>query len=287
MAVRRQRRRTGNLDYPRFIKRVELPADFAPPTTMVHEGIVATALTRDDLADDVRGINASLDLINRTRGGGWPTEPVTEAYDYVDLVCTEMLEVAAPHARWIDAFCETGAFTAEQSRRVLGAGRAADLRFIESVARTIAEHANGPKIIVEKSTIPVKTAETIKEILRANTEGHQFEVLSNPEFLAEGTAVADLLADGRLVEIVGPGGVGKTRLALHVGAALIDMFPDGVWLVELARTRDPAAVPGLIADQLGLDRASGGTGGSAIEYNESATIDAMFPPSSASVRRLL
>jgi len=81
----------------------------------------------------------------------------------------------------------------------LGAGRAADLRFIESVARTIAEHANGPKIIVEKSTIPVKTAETIKDILAANAHGHRFEVLSNPEFLAEGTAMADLLAPDRIL----------------------------------------------------------------------------------------
>lgn len=81
----------------------------------------------------------------------------------------------------------------------VGAGRAADLRFIESVARTIAEHANGPKIIVEKSTIPVKTAETIKEILRANSQGHEFAVLSNPEFLAEGTAVADLLSPDRVL----------------------------------------------------------------------------------------
>lgn len=81
----------------------------------------------------------------------------------------------------------------------VGAGRAADLRFIESVARTIAEHANGPKIIVEKSTIPVKTAETIKEILRANSGAHRFEVLSNPEFLAEGTAIADLLAPDRVL----------------------------------------------------------------------------------------
>ncbi|MEO7599863.1 MAG: nucleotide sugar dehydrogenase, partial [Opitutus sp.] len=53
----------------------------------------------------------------------------------------------------------------------VGAGRAADLRYIESVARTIAEVATTPKIIVEKSTIPVKTAETIKEILAANTRG--------------------------------------------------------------------------------------------------------------------
>ena len=81
----------------------------------------------------------------------------------------------------------------------IGAGRAADLRFIESVARTIAQHANGPKIIVEKSTIPVKTAETIKEILRANSGGHKFEVLSNPEFLAEGTAVNDLITPDRVL----------------------------------------------------------------------------------------
>jgi len=75
----------------------------------------------------------------------------------------------------------------------LGAGRAADLRYIESVARTVAEEATGPKIIVEKSTIPVKTAGTIKAILAANVRsGVTFEVLSNPEFLAEGTAVADL-----------------------------------------------------------------------------------------------
>lgn len=81
----------------------------------------------------------------------------------------------------------------------VGAGRAADLRFIESVARTIAEVSTTPKIIVEKSTIPVKTAETIKQILAANTAGVAFEVLSNPEFLAEGTAVPDLFNPDRVL----------------------------------------------------------------------------------------
>ncbi|MBI2518555.1 MAG: UDP-glucose 6-dehydrogenase [Opitutae bacterium] len=81
----------------------------------------------------------------------------------------------------------------------VGAGRAADLRFIESVARTIAEHANGNKIIVEKSTIPVKTADAIKAIVGSNTNGHKFQVLSNPEFLAEGTAVADLISPDRVL----------------------------------------------------------------------------------------
>ena len=80
-----------------------------------------------------------------------------------------------------------------------GAGRAADLKYIEGVARTIAAHADSPKIIVEKSTIPVKTAESISTILAANARGLKFQVLSNPEFLAEGTAVADLEAPDRVL----------------------------------------------------------------------------------------
>lgn len=74
----------------------------------------------------------------------------------------------------------------------VGAGRAADLKYIESAARMIAEEASGPKIIVEKSTIPVKTAEAMLTILRSNSKNGTFQVLSNPEFLAEGTAVEDL-----------------------------------------------------------------------------------------------
>ena len=74
----------------------------------------------------------------------------------------------------------------------VGAGRAADLKYIEAAARMIAEVAAGPKIIVEKSTIPVKTAEAMLTILRSNSKNGTFQVLSNPEFLAEGTAIEDL-----------------------------------------------------------------------------------------------
>ena len=82
----------------------------------------------------------------------------------------------------------------------IGAGRAADLRYIESAARLIAEVAEGHKIIVEKSTIPVKTASAIRTILAANSANNAtFEVLSNPEFLAEGTAVADLQNPDRIL----------------------------------------------------------------------------------------
>jgi UDPglucose 6-dehydrogenase len=73
-----------------------------------------------------------------------------------------------------------------------GAGRAADLKYIESAARMIAEVAEGSKIIVEKSTLPVRTASALLTILRSNSIKAEFQVLSNPEFLAEGTAIEDL-----------------------------------------------------------------------------------------------
>jgi len=87
----------------------------------------------------------------------------------------------------------------------VGAGRAADLRFIESVGRTVAQHANCNKIIIEKSTVPVKTAEALERVVLANTSGgaHRFWILSNPEFLAEGTAMKDLSAPDRVL-IGGP-----------------------------------------------------------------------------------
>ena len=70
---------------------------------------------------------------------------------------------------------------------------------VELCARRIAAVANGDKIVVEKSTLPVRTAESLKRVLHANTSGHKFEILSNPEFLAEGTAMADLQTPDRVL----------------------------------------------------------------------------------------
>eukprot|EP00794_Sanderia_malayensis_P015170 gene15170-16729_t len=82
----------------------------------------------------------------------------------------------------------------------LGKGQAPDLRFIEAASRNIAKVAEGNKIVVEKSTVPVKAAESISKILSANhREGVSIQVLSNPEFLAEGTAVKDLLQPDRVL----------------------------------------------------------------------------------------
>jgi len=82
----------------------------------------------------------------------------------------------------------------------MGKGRAADLKYVESCARLIAEVSDSSKIVVEKSTVPVRSAASIIRILKANTKpGVQYQVLSNPEFLAEGTAIADLMEPDRVL----------------------------------------------------------------------------------------
>ncbi|KAF2313634.1 hypothetical protein GH714_012525 [Hevea brasiliensis] len=83
--------------------------------------------------------------------------------------------------------------------RGLGAGKAADLTYWESAARMIADVSKSNKIVVEKSTVPVKTAEAIEKILTHNSKGIKFQILSNPEFLAEGTAISDLLSPDRVL----------------------------------------------------------------------------------------
>ncbi|MCP9908361.1 nucleotide sugar dehydrogenase [Cyanobium sp. BA20m-p-22] len=74
----------------------------------------------------------------------------------------------------------------------VGAGQASDLKWIEASARMLAKAATGHTIVVEKSTLPVRTAQAVKSILEAGPAGKSFAVLSNPEFLAEGSAVRDL-----------------------------------------------------------------------------------------------
>jgi UDPglucose 6-dehydrogenase len=81
----------------------------------------------------------------------------------------------------------------------IGAGKAANIKNCELCARQIAKVARSSKIVVEKSTVPVRTASAIQRILKSNENGNSFEVLSNPEFLAEGTAVPDLMKPDRVL----------------------------------------------------------------------------------------
>jgi UDPglucose 6-dehydrogenase len=122
----------------------------------------------------------------------------------------------------------------------VGAGRAADLRFIESVARMIASVVDEPKVIVEKSTIPVKTAETILTILSASGKKLNHQVLSNPEFLAEGTAVEDLKSPDRI--LIGgeqtPEGLAAIEKLVSVYARWVPrerILTTNLWSSELAK----------------------------------------------------
>ncbi|WP_140937954.1 nucleotide sugar dehydrogenase [Sphingobacterium lumbrici] len=100
-----------------------------------------------------------------------------------------------------------------------GKGQAADLKYIELCARQIAAIAKSDKIVVEKSTLPVRTAEALKSILDHTGNGVNFHVLSNPEFLAEGTAIQDLQKPDRI--LIG----GENQEAIQ---ALVDIY--GAWV---------------------------------------------------------
>ena len=121
-----------------------------------------------------------------------------------------------------------------------GKGMAADLKYIELCARQIAKIAKDDKIVVEKSTLPVRTAEAIKSILDNTGNGVQFQILSNPEFLAEGTAVQDLIHPDRV--LIGGDSTAEGKKAIE---ALVNIYATwvprerilttNVWSSELSK----------------------------------------------------
>ena len=113
-----------------------------------------------------------------------------------------------------------------------GAGMAADLRYIKSCAKTIAKVAKSDKIVVEKSTLPVRTAEKIKEILdKYGRDDVQFEILSNPEFLAEGTAIQNLFKSDRV--LIGGDETDNGQKAIK---ALVDIYANWIPLEKILTT---------------------------------------------------
>lgn len=123
----------------------------------------------------------------------------------------------------------------------IGKGMAADLRFIELCARQIARVAKNDKIVVEKSTLPVRTAEALKSILENTGNGVNFQILSNPEFLAEGTAIKDLQDPDRVLI----GGDLDTKSGQEAINALVEIYASwiprerilttNVWSSELSK----------------------------------------------------
>lgn len=120
-----------------------------------------------------------------------------------------------------------------------GAGYASDLQFWEAAARTIAAEANGDKVVIEKSTLPVRTADAMAAVLHTHPE-HTFTVLSNPEFLAEGSAIEDLLHPDRV--LIGgpetPAGQAAVAALTEVYAAWVPrerILTTNVWSSELSK----------------------------------------------------
>lgn len=122
----------------------------------------------------------------------------------------------------------------------VGAGKAADLQYWEKTARNIVKNSESDKIIIEKSTLPVRTARAMERILNANDKGIHFEVLSNPEFLAEGTAIEDLMQPDRVLI-----GSQETERGLKARQDVVDIYAhwiarerivtSNVWSAELSK----------------------------------------------------
>jgi UDPglucose 6-dehydrogenase len=121
-----------------------------------------------------------------------------------------------------------------------GCGKAADLQYWEKVAREILRESESPKIVIEKSTLPVKTAQTMENILNANGKKVHFEVISNPEFLAEGTAIKDLLNPDRV--LIGsretPSGIKARQEIVDIYANWVPkdhILTSNIWSAELSK----------------------------------------------------
>ena len=164
-----------------------------------------------------------------------------------------------------------------------GAGKAADLKYIKQSAEKIAEVATDNKIVVEKSTLPVRTAEKIKEILDKNDKGVQFEILSNPEFLAEGTAIEDLFKSDRVLI-----GGDKTDTGREAIQALVDIYSNwvpkekilttNVWSSELAKLASNAMLAQRISSINSLSALCEKTGADIDELSKAIGMDHRIGP---------
>ena len=159
-----------------------------------------------------------------------------------------------------------------------GKGFAADLTFVEKCARQIAAVSSTDKIVIEKSTLPVRTAEKIKEVLGSNTKGVNFEVLSNPEFLAEGTAIQDLFKSDRV--LIGGDDTESGKAAV---AALVSIYSNwipkekilttNVWSSELSKLASNAMLAQRISSINSLSALCEETGANIEEVSKAIGMD--------------
>ena len=159
-----------------------------------------------------------------------------------------------------------------------GAGMAADLSYVEACAKNIARVAITHKIVIEKSTLPVRTAEKIKEILDRDGNGVHFEILSNPEFLAEGTAIQDLFKSDRVLI-----GGDTTETGQKAVQALVDIYANwipkekilttNVWSSELSKLASNAMLAQRISSINSLSALCEKTGADVEELSKAIGLD--------------
>ena len=164
-----------------------------------------------------------------------------------------------------------------------GAGMKADLQYIESCARDIAKYSKKDKIVVEKSTLPVKTAEKVKEILYKNSTDIHFEILSNPEFLAEGTAIQDLFKSDRVLI-----GGDDSESGQNAVKALVDIYANwipkekilttNVWSSELSKLASNAMLAQRISSINSLSGLCEKTGANIDELSKAIGMDHRIGP---------
>ena len=164
-----------------------------------------------------------------------------------------------------------------------GAGMAADLSYVEACAKNIARVAKTDKIVIEKSTLPVRTAEKIKEILDKQGSGVHFEILSNPEFLAEGTAIEDLFKSDRVLIGGDPSKTGQEAVQ-----ALVDIYANwipkekilttNVWSSELSKLASNAMLAQRISSINSLSALCEKTGANIEELSKAIGMDHRIGP---------
>ena len=164
-----------------------------------------------------------------------------------------------------------------------GAGMAADLSFVEECSKDIAKYSQSDKIVVEKSTLPVRTAEKIKDIFTDNSVDINFEILSNPEFLAEGTAIQDLFKSDRVLI-----GGDMTASGQEAVKALVEIYSNwipnekiittNVWSSELSKLASNAMLAQRISSINSLSALCEKTGADIGELSKAIGMDRRIGP---------
>jgi len=247
--------------------------------------------TMSVIAQKNPGINVTVVDLNAQRIADWNDPDLTKLPIY-----EPGLDAVVAEARGRNLFFSTDVDDAIDAAEMIfisvntptktygaGKGMAADLKYVELCARQIARVATSDKIVVEKSTLPVKTAEAIQSILDNTGNGVNFQILSNPEFLAEGTAMRDLAMPDRVLI-----GGNQTKEGKEAIAALVDVYSSWVakenilttnlWSSELSKLTANAFLAQRISSINSLSALCEATGANVSEVAKAIGMDSRIGP---------